>query len=200
MSTEASPRFKARMAGLCWLMTILTGSLAMLASGRLAVLTVSLLATASYVAATLLVYGLLKPVNRRLSLLAAFFSLLGCAIGALSGVLHLAQASRLHFVFFGLHCFLVGYLILRSTFLPRFVGALMALGGSGWLAYAFATLLPTPIRNSLSPYFMMLGILGEVSLTLWLLLAGVNSQRWKEQDSGAEKRLFGNGVRVPARA
>lgn len=200
MSTEASPRFKARMAGLCWLMTILTGSLAMLVNGRFAVLTVSLFATASYIAATLLVYELLKPVNRSLSLIAALFSLVGCALGALSGLLELVQPSRIHFVFFGLHCLLVGYLILRSIFLPRFVGALMALGGLGWLAYAFATLLPTPIGNSLSPYFMVLGILGEVSLTLWLLVIGVNAQRWKEQARAAGKRLLVTGVRIPERA
>ena len=183
---EASPRFKARIAGVFWLMTFLAGTLAMLTSGQLRV-AANLIATASYLAATLLVYGLLKPVNRSLSLLAAFFGLVGLAIGALSGLFHLAQASSIHFVFFGLQCSLVGYLILRSIFLPRFVGALMALGGLGWLAYAFARLLSPPTGNHLSPYFKALGIFGEASLTLSLLVMGVNVQRWKEQASAARQ-------------
>ena len=182
---EASPRFKARIAGVFWLMAILTGAFAMFARGRFG-LAANLIATACYLAATVLVYDLLKPVNRNLSLLAAFFSLVGCAIGASSSLFHLgAQASNIGFVFFGLHCLLVGYLILRSTFLPRTVGALMAFGGLGWLTLSFATLLSPPLARSLSPYILAPGILGELSLTVWLLVIGVNEQRWKEQASAA---------------
>ncbi len=132
-TAEASPRFKARLAGGFWLMTILTGAFALVSGGRFGI-AINLIATACYAAATVLVYGLLTPVNRNLSLLAAVFSLVGCAIGASSAVFHLgAQVANLGFIFFGLHCLLVGCLILRSTFLPRTVGALMAFGGLGWL-------------------------------------------------------------------
>jgi len=90
------------------------------------------------------------------------------------------QAGNIGLVFFALHCLLVGYLILRSTFLPRIVGVLMAFAGMGWL-----TLLWPPLANYLSPYNMIPGLLGEGSLTLWLLVMGVNVQRWKEQASAA---------------
>jgi hypothetical protein len=50
----------------------------------------NIIATGCYLAATLLVYVLLRPVNRDISLLAAFFSLVGCAIGAVSCLLFLA--------------------------------------------------------------------------------------------------------------
>ena len=177
---EASPRFKARIAGVFWLMTALTGTLALVL--RLGIAT-NLIASACYVAATLLVYELLKPVNRSLSLLAAFFSLLGCAIGALGGLFHLGLGG-VHFVFFGLHCLLIGYLILRSTFLPRILGTMMASSGLGWLTFSFSNLLLSPpLARYLSPYVMGLGILGEVMLTVWLLVVGVNKQRWKEQAS-----------------
>ena len=72
---------------------------------------------------------------------------------------------------------------LRSTFLPRNVGALMVLAGLGWLTKSFASLLSPPLANYLSPYLMASGIIGEVALTLWLLVVGVNVQRWKEQAS-----------------
>jgi hypothetical protein len=61
-------------------------------------------------------------------------------------------------VFFGLYCLLIGYLILRSTFLPRFLGVLMALGGLGWL-----TFLSPALSSKLSPWNMAPGILGEGS-------------------------------------
>jgi len=56
----------------------------------------------------------------------------------------------------------------------------MALAGSGWL-----TFLSPPLAKYLSPYILLPGILGEGVLTLWLLVAGVNEPRWKEQASAA---------------
>jgi hypothetical protein len=124
---------------------------------------------------TLLFYDMFKPVNRSLSLLAAFFSLMGFAIGVLS-LFHLAPSHISPLVFFGFYCLLIGYLIFRSTFLPRILGALMAVGGLGRV-----TFLSPPLADHLSPYNLAPGILGEGSLTLWLLVIGVNVQRWKEQ-------------------
>ncbi len=174
---EASPRFKARIAGVFYLLTILTGGFAaVFVSGRLVA---NLIATACYIAVTLLFYDMFKPVNRSLSMLAAFFSLVGCAISALSPF-HLAPSHINPLVFFGFYCLLIGYLIFRSTFLPRILGVLMAFGGLGWL-----TFLSPPLANHLSPYIFAPGLLGEGALTLWLLVIGVNVQRWKEQASAA---------------
>ena len=104
-SPEISPQLQARLGGAFWLMCILTSIYPLIVSGRLivrrdaAATAINLLAhetfflsgtaallisTAFYVGATLFVYEVLKPVNRSLSLLAAFFSLVGCAVGALS--------------------------------------------------------------------------------------------------------------------
>jgi hypothetical protein len=83
-------------------------------------------------------------------------------------------------VFDGLYCLLVGYLIFRSTFLPRVLGVLMAIGGLGWLTY-----MSPPLANHLSPYNLASGILGQESVMLWLLVMAVNEQRWEEQASPA---------------
>jgi Domain of unknown function (DUF4386) len=168
-----SPRTKARVAGVFYALTIVTGAAALLVSGplRSALLLGS---TGCYVAVTVLFYGLFRPVNRNLSALAAIFSLIGCAASIL-GVFHLGSFGLNPLVFFGCYCIAIGYLILRSTFLPRILGALMAFGGLGWL-----TFISPVLSNSLTPYNMIPGILGETALTVWLLAAGVNEQRWNE--------------------
>jgi len=82
-------------------------------------------------------------------------------------------------VFFGIHCLIIGFLILRSTFLPRILGVLMALAGLGWLSFSWP-----PVAYRMYPYILLPGVVGEGLLTLWLLTMGVNAERWREQ-SGA---------------
>ena len=181
---EASPRRKARIAGVFYLLTILTGAMAAIASGGLVVYRdgLSLAATACYIVVTLLFYPLFKPVDSSLSLIAAVFSLAGCALGALS-IFHLVPPyikSVNPLICFGVYCLLIGYLIFRSAFLPRILGALMAFGGLGWLTFASPDL-----ADYLSPYNLAPGILGEGALTVWLLAKGVDAQRWLEQADAA---------------
>src|SRR5580693_514470 len=108
---EASPRPRARITGVVYLFYFLTavigefflkglvvdGDAAATANNLLAHqplfrlgLATGLIATVCYVAVTALFYDLFKPVNRGLSLLAAFFSLVGCAILAFASVFQLA--------------------------------------------------------------------------------------------------------------
>jgi hypothetical protein len=108
---DASPRLQARIAGLFYLVTIVAGVFAMMARASIIVkgdaaataanilgqqalyrasFCAELMGTLSYVAVTAILYGLLRPVSRTISLVAAFISLTGCAIGAVSSVSLLA--------------------------------------------------------------------------------------------------------------
>jgi len=167
----------------------------------------SLASTAFYLTLVALFYEFFRPVTRRISLLAAFFGLLGCAIQAGGSVFQLFslvvlrsasgasllnpeqlpafallltklndQAVLVALVFFAMYDLLIGYLVLRSTFLPRFLGALMVFAGLGWLTFLYE-----PLADHLSPYIQVLGIIAEVLLMLWLLVMGVNAERWREQ-------------------
>ena len=171
----------------------------------------SLIGVAFHIAWALLFYELLKPVSRSLSLLAAFVILVGCAIQALTILFYLAPllileggsslsaftleqlqalallflklnsyAFEIYLVFFGFWCMLVGYLIFRSTFLPRVLGVLLTISGLGW-----ATYLSPPLAHRIYPFIAAASALGEIPLELWLLVMGVNVQRWKEQASAA---------------
>ena len=85
-------------------------------------------------------------------------------------------------VFFGCYDLLIGYLVFKSTFLPRPVGILMGITGLGWLTFSIP-----PIAASLSPYNSIAGAIGEGVMILWLCLLGVNARRWHEQASKASE-------------
>ena len=239
---EASPRARARITGVVYLLFFLTEVLGAFITPGISGLggvssdaaaaansilahepsfrlgwALGLISTACYVALMALFYQLFRPVNRSVALLAAFFGLVGCAVTALQSLFQLAplvllggdsyvsvlnvkqlqslalmflnlnvQAGYIALVFFGVFQLLIGYLIFRSTFLPRILGALIALAGLGWL-----TFLSPPLANHLLTYLEVLGFLAEGSLMLWLLVMGVNAQRWKERASRSLVRQKG---------
>jgi hypothetical protein len=177
---EASPRFKARIAAALNFFSLVTAALTELfVRGRLNYAG-GYIAIAGIAAVTLLFYDIFKPVNRGLSLLAASLAFVGLTFEALRLQ---PQGVNIAIVIHGFYCLLIGYLIFRSAFLPRILGALMAFAGLGWLTY-----LSNPLVNYLSPYNLASALLAEVSVLLWLLVMGVNVQRWKEQAGAAGER------------
>ena len=162
--------------------------------------------TVIYVALTALFYFLLRPVNRTLALVMAFINLVAMAVVATSSVLLLApvvllggssyldvfdqkqlqamallfmnlagESGRVGLTFSAFFQLVWGYLIFRSTFLPRVIGIAIAVAGLGWLTY----LVPA------QPAFVVtitevVGFAAEASLMLWLIVFGVNAERWNE--------------------
>jgi len=171
-----SPRATARIAGVLYLVNIVTSLIAFSGKvGHLAAVTSGLVATASYVGVTIVLYFLFKPVNPRASLVAALFSLAGCTVGILNAR-HLLPFRVHSLVFFGIYCLMVGALIFRSTFLPKILAACLSIAGLGWL-----TFVSSALAASLSPYHYIAGGIGEGLLTLWLIIKGVDAARWIEQ-------------------
>jgi hypothetical protein len=188
--TEALPRFEAsgfRASGFrtkvsaIFLLIVLAAAFAeMFVGGKLTV-TGGVVAVSAMVAVTLLLYDTLSPLNRRLSFLAMSFNLAGLAFE----VLRLQpRGANIAVVFNGFFCILMSCLVFRSTYVPRILGLLMAFGGLGWL-----TLLGPPLANYSSPYNLAFGLLGEGAVCLWVLLAGVNVQKWNGRESAV-----GSGV------
>jgi hypothetical protein len=229
-----SPRVKARLVGLLW---VLEGSAAVL--GQFVVLSrlvvpddaaatasrvladpprywlgfaAALVAVVLHLAYTVLVYDLFRPVGRNSALLVTFVSVVACTLQAVVGLFYLvpmlllggdrylsaipleqlqalaladlrleAQAFNVYILFFGIFLILFGRLVVRSTFLPRVIGALLMIAGVG-----YATLLVPPFAASVYPWYRAPDVLAEPALVLWLLFVGVNVQRWNE--------LAGNGT------
>ena len=160
-----------------------------------------------HIAWSYLFYQLFKPVSRSISLLAVLFAAVAIALQGFSNILQAAplvmlqdgraltalspeQMNALAFVllrlsgrafntylaFFGVWCVLIGYLIAKSRFMPRIIGLLEALSGLCWVTFAWP-----PLARYVSPYNQVVASIGEISLMLWLLIVGVNAQKWKEQ-------------------
>jgi hypothetical protein len=100
--------------------------------------------------------------------------------GALSSV-----GYSLHTVFFGFDILIIAYLVLRSGFLPGAIGVLLAIDGLAYLIYSFASLLAPGFAAQLVPWIQLPALIGEGSLCLWLLVVGVDVERWKAWASAA---------------
>ncbi len=145
--------------------------------------TVALLATfiilvaCTLQAITSLLYGAPLPILQRPDVFSAFtidqLQALGLMFLKLNGL-----AFNLYLVFFGFWCILFGYLIFRSTFMPRILGVLLVIDGLGWATYLFP-----PLASQLFPLIAFASAVAELPLQLWLILKGVDARRWKEQAS-----------------
>lgn len=145
-------------------------------------------------------YVLLKPVNKSLSLLAAWLRIVYAAIfvSALNNLLNVLQllngpdylmafeTNQLHaqvmlsldaftdgwnigLAIFGLHLLVVGYLVFKSGYLPKFLGILVVIAGLGYLIDSLGKLL-SPSYNVTIALFTFIG---EVLLIFWLLWRGI---------------------------
>jgi hypothetical protein len=225
---KTSPRLIARVTGLLYLLTILTGIFAQgFVSERLVVsgdaaatatnilthrslfewsFTVYMIEMACQIMTTALFYSLLRPVSRSIALVAAFLSLSGCIIKTFSRVFYIAplfllggakylevfnpqqlqalallllrvndRGAAMALAFFGFEALLNGYLVFRSTFLPRILGLLSMLAGLGWLSFLYP-----PLGYSLFLYVAAFALLGSAATIFWLIVFGVNEERWWE--------------------
>jgi Domain of unknown function (DUF4386) len=239
VTAETSPLIKARVAGLLLLIVAILGPFSVIYVPSTLIVPGDAIATADNIRAseglfrlgivsdsliflieivlTVLLYVLLRPVSRPLSLVAAFARLamtvvMGVnllpyftALLLLSGAGYLtafepAQSDALALVFlnahgygvfiwqlfFGLHLFVLGYLIFKSGYFPRILGILVIVGSLGYLIDAYGNIL---FPNNAEIFGVVVGvtaIFGELPFFLWLLIKGVNVQRYNER---ARQRL-----------
>ncbi|HEY2944388.1 MAG TPA: DUF4386 family protein [Vicinamibacteria bacterium] len=84
-------------------------------------------------------------------------------------------------IFYGFSTPLTGYLMLRSAFLPRFLGVLEVVCDLGWLTFLYP-----PLYRRLFPLIVGLALLGSAVLIFWLLVFGVDEEKWRKQSDAAQ--------------
>jgi uncharacterized protein DUF4386 len=159
------------------------------------------------IALALIFYVLLRPVRKDLALLAAFFGLVSTALFGVAELFYFGASLILRgspylksfspeqlntlallslkmyglgggifMVFYGVGWILRGYLIFRSGYLPKFLGVLIGLAGFGFVAKNFLLVLaPAYASDGL---LLPMG-LAALSLTVWLLVKGVDVPKWE---------------------
>jgi hypothetical protein len=171
-----------------------------------------LLHIACDVVVAVLLYALLRPVHRYVSLMAAFFRLAADLILAIASIAHFATlrlitgsdylgtftpqqrntlallAMKLHgeayaicLWFFAFACLSGGYLIVKSGYLPKAIGALLAVAGTCYAVNSLAHFLSPAFAALLDPAIFLPIFVAELSLALWLLVKGVNTAKWQER-------------------
>ncbi len=166
------------------------------------------------VAVAAIFYVLFKPVNKTLSLIGFGFRLVlvavvgvsilaryvplllldndaaAAALGtdqiqalALQSIRLFDRGFSIALVFFAFHCFVIGWLIFRSSFLPRILGVLLAIAGLCYLTDSFVYLVFPAVKFPVD--IVVFSYIAEIALCLWLIVMGVNAEKWKEQAGAA---------------
>ena len=159
------------------------------------------------IALTWVFYVLLRPAHRNLALLAALFGLVSTATFATTELFYFAPSfilggagylktfspdqlntlamlslkfygvgAGLFMVFYGIGWVIRGYLISRSGYLPKLLGWLLMLAGLGFITRNFLLVLAPAYASS---FLLLPMFLGGLSLTLWLLVKGVDASKWE---------------------
>lgn len=90
-------------------------------------------------------------------------------------------AYNVSLTFFAGFCIGIGMLVWRSSFLPRAIGALLVFAGFAYAVNAYAAFLAPPLSQRLLPWILFPPFVGEASLCLWLLVAGVDREHWERR-------------------
>ncbi len=173
----ASPRIVARLAGAFYVVSVAAALVGETALRGAVADVVGDIAIACFVVVALCLFALFRPGHQGLALLATALNLAGLTFEALR--LHPGGVNAA-LVLHGAFCIATGLLTFRSTFVPRVLGVLLAIGGVAWL-----TNVSPRLAGQLAPYNVGVGFLGVGSFMVWLLVKGVDEARWRQQVAAA---------------
>jgi len=219
---EMNPNKTARIAGFLYLLLVPLGILGIMYIPNTIIVADDMVATANNILANeslfrlgivsallvqvvnifvvLLLYKLLKPVNKNMAILMVLFILLGAPIAMLNevnqaAVLLLADGGELSqalmalfidmhefgiqiaSIFWGLWLFPMGYLVFKSNYIPKIIGILLMVGCVGYLFDAIVFFLFPDVGLAVAQFTFI----GELLLPLWLVIMGVNVEQYEKR-------------------
>jgi hypothetical protein len=83
------------------------------------------------------------------------------------------------FAFYGIDELLGGWLVFRSGFMPRSIAILYGISGFCYLSQSFISFLSPALEARVFPYILFPCPVGEVLISLWLAVMGINLARWQ---------------------
>ena len=90
--------------------------------------------------------------------------------------------TNISLIFFsGVYLLMVGVLVIRSTFLPALLGALLFVAGACYLVGSVSSFIAPDLAHSLGVFIYLPGGIAEISTAIWLLVVGLNSKRWQSR-------------------
>jgi hypothetical protein len=89
--------------------------------------------------------------------------------------------------FFALSLVLTGWLVYRSGFFPKVPGVLLVLAGIGYFAQSYGTFVAPGLTDVLSTVVLVLAIPGELVFALWLIVKGVDEEKWQARALQAQQ-------------
>lgn len=95
------------------------------------------------------------------------------------------QGAGIALAFFGFSSVLQGWLVFKSTFLPRWLGVIGMIAGIGWLAW-----LSPSLGEQTFLYVALVGILGSLAIIFWLIVFGVDELRWRERADASAASIW----------
>lgn len=97
-------------------------------------------------------------------------------------------------VFFGIYLFILGYLVFKSGYFPRILGVLLIIASLSYLMDSFTSFLFPSYEAITSQIMIAPTVIAELSLTLWLLIKGVNIRQRDNSISLNTTQAEGIGV------
>ena len=88
-----------------------------------------------------------------------------------------SQGYAIGLVFFGFYCILIGFVIYKTSAMPRVIGVLYAIAGLCYLINSFTMFLSKGFANPIFVYLAIPIFIGELSVCLWLLLKGIDTTK-----------------------
>jgi hypothetical protein len=98
-------------------------------------------------------------------------------------------AWNLALIFFGFTCVINGILIFKSGYLPKAVGVLMQLAGLSYLTACLSVFFAPAFADHILPAVLLPAFIGESSLCLWLLVKGVDLNKWHARRASISARV-----------
>jgi hypothetical protein len=90
------------------------------------------------------------------------------------------EGAAIALAFFGPSTFIQGWLMMKSTYVPKWIGILAIVGGAAWTSFYYP-----PLGRAMFFISAIIGLVGSFATIVWLIVYGVNPERFSERSEAS---------------